>query len=141
MRPDINVVLGGVGLIKGDIRECGLAMVEITREINPYLVEDGFLKNAPFELLNGIIRFGTKFDPYAEVGPLSRRRKELPFAVEVEMAPLKRATREEVKTAFQRALIPALFAIAEKYGLPTNGLRKYSELKGFLIRERSESDE
>ena len=100
MRPDMNVVLGGVSLIKGDIRESGHAMVEITKEINPYLVEDRFLADAPFKLLNGIIRFGTKVDPFAEVGSVDKRNNELPFAVEVEMAPLRRASKDEVKAAF-----------------------------------------
>jgi len=133
MRADINLVLGGVGLIKGDIRESGQAMVEIAKEINPYLVEDGFLAAAPFKLLNGIVRFGTSFEPHAEVGPIDKRNNELPFAVEVEMAPLKRAPREEVKAEFLKALIPALFAIAVKYELPVNGLKAFSELKGFSV--------
>lgn len=130
MRQDIVVVLGGVGLIKGDIRESGRAMVEITQEINPYLVEDGFLADVPFKLLNGIIRFGVKFDPYAQVGPIDKRNNELPFAFEIEMAPLRRAPKDEVKAVFVKALIPALSAIAIKYELPVNGLAAYSKAKG-----------
>lgn len=134
----MNIVLGGVGLIKGDIRESGHAMVEITKEINPYLVKDGFLANAPFKLLNGVIRFGTQFDPHAEVGPIDKRNNELPFAVEVEMAPLKRAPKEEVKAEFLRALIPALFAISLDYDLPVNGLVAYAESKGFEVSQSPE---
>lgn len=103
-------------------------MVEITTEINPFLVNDGFLATAPFKLLNGIIRFGSEFDPYAQVGPINKRHGELPFAVEVAMLPLRRATKEVVKAEFLRALIPSLFAIAEKYDLPTNGLTAFSKL-------------
>ena len=133
MRPDINLVLGGVGLIKGSIRYAGPAMVEITQEINPHLVADRFLVDAPFHLLNGIIRYGTRFDPHAEVGPIDKRNNELPFAVEVEMAPLKRASKDEVKAEFLKALIPALFAIAVEYELPTDGLTAYAVSKGFAI--------
>jgi hypothetical protein len=106
MRPDACLVLGGVGLIRGSVRYDGPAMVEIFDEINPYLVGDGFLANAPFSLLNGIIRYGTKFDPHAEVGPIDRRKNQLPFAVEVEMARIRRASKEEVKAEFLKALIP-----------------------------------
>lgn len=133
MRPDLNLVLGGVGLIKGDIRESGQAMVAITKEINPFLVEDDFLANAPFKMLHGIIRFGTEFDPYAEVGPIDKKHDELPFAVEVEMTPLKRAPMEEVKAEFLRALIPALFAISIEYELPVKGLTAFSKKIGFEI--------
>ncbi len=131
MRPDLNLVLGGVGLVKGDIRESGQAMITITKEINPFLVEDGFLANAPFKMLHGIIRFGTEFNPYAEVGPIDRKNEELPFAVEVEMARLKRAPMENVKAEFLKALIPALFAISIEYELPVQGLTAFSEKMGF----------
>lgn len=127
MRSDIKVVLGGVGLIKGDIREAGRAMIAITEEINPFLVSDGFLDGAPFELLNGIIRFGTKRMSSPEIRPIDKKHRELPFAVEVEMAPLKRASVETVKAAFLEVLIPALFEIASKYNLPTSGLASFNE--------------
>jgi hypothetical protein len=137
MRPDICVVLGGVGLIKGSIRNAGPAMVEICRELNPYLVNNGYLADAPFDLLNGIIRYGTKFDPYAEVGPINKRNKELPFAMEVELAPLKLVTKEEVKAEFLKALIPALFAISLEYELPVSGLTAFAESKGFSISKEN----
>ena len=140
MRPDLNVVLGGVGIVPGDIREASSAMVEITTEINPYLVEDGFLANAKFKLCHGIIRFGAKCDPFAQIGPISKRHNELQFAVEVEMGPLKRASRDVVKAAFLKALIPCLFAIAVKYELPTAGLIAYCESKGFAVSQEPESE-
>jgi Immunity protein 39 len=133
MRPDIYIVLGGVGLLKGTIRECSTVIVEITKEINPYLIHDKFLANADFKLLNGIIRFGTKFDAHAEVGPIDKRNCELPFAVEVEMGPLRKASKDVVKSEFLKALIPALYAIALKYELPVNGLTTFAESKGFTI--------
>lgn len=133
MRNDIHLVLGGVGRIKGGIRHGGPAMVEITQEINRYLVSDGFLRDAPFHLLNGIIRYGTRFDPHAEVGPIDKRNSELPFAMEVELAPLRRASKEQVKAEFLKALIPALFAISIEYGLPINGLTAFAESKGLTI--------
>ncbi|RCS44180.1 hypothetical protein DTL42_17875 [Bremerella cremea] len=133
MRPDICVVLGGVGLIKGSIRHAGPVMVEISQELNPYLVKDKFLADAPFDLLSGIIRYGTMFDPHAEVGPIDKRNNELPFAMEIELAPLKRASREEVKAEFLKALIPALFAISLEYELPVSGLTAFAESKGFAI--------
>jgi hypothetical protein len=131
MRRDFNLVLGGVGLVKGSIRHAGPVMVEIVQEINPYLVDDGFLADASFQLLSGIIRFGTKFDPHAQVGPIDKRNNELLFAVEVELAPLKRASKEEVKAEFLKALIPALFAIALSYRLPVKGLTAFADSKGF----------
>ena len=141
MSPEMNIMLGGVGLIQGSIPGAGPVMVEIANEMNPYLVADGFLANAKFELCHGIIRFGTKCDPFAQIGPIRKRDNELQFAVEVEMAPLRRASKEVVKAAFLKALIPCLFAIAVKYDLPTNGLIAYSESMGFSISKEIESDD
>jgi len=121
MRSDIVLVLGGIGLVKCRIRHPGL-LVEITKEINPFLIQSNFLANAPFKLINGVIRFGTKFDPHAKIGPVSRRHNELPLSVEIDVTPLNRAPREVVKAEFLRALIPALFAISKKYKLPDAGL-------------------
>lgn len=137
MRTDMNLMLGGVGLVRGSIPNAGPILVEISKEINPYLVGDGFLADAPFDLLHGIIRFGTKFDPHAEVGPIDKRHNELPFAVEVELIPLKRASKEEVKAEFLKALIPALFAISLDYDLPVNGLTAFAESKGFSITKET----
>lgn len=137
MNNKYNLVLGGVGLIKGSIKHAGPAMVEIATEIHPYLEGDGFLANSPISFLNGIIRYGTKFDPHAEVGPIDKRNKELPFAMEVELAHLKRASKEEVKAEFLKALIPALFAISLEYELPVSGLTEFAESKGFAISKDS----
>jgi Immunity protein 39 len=140
MRPDLCVVLGAVGLVRGSLRHAGPAMVEITKEINPYLVGDGFLADAPFGLLHGIIRVGTKFDPHAEVGPIDKRKNQLPFAVEVEMAWVNRTSKEVVKAEFLKALIPALFAIALEYELPVAGLTVFAESKGFTISKQENGD-
>jgi hypothetical protein len=126
MQSDLCFVLGGVDLVRNRIRQPGL-LAEITLEINPFLVESGFLANAPFKLINAIIRYGRKFDPFAQIGPISRRHNELQLSVEVESASLNRAPREVVKVAFLRALIPGLFAVAKKYDLPTAGLVAYRD--------------
>ncbi len=130
MKHDLSLVLGGVGLVRGDIRESGPVMVEITREINEYLRRDDFLKGSPFKLLSGIVRFGTKFDPYAALGRINSRHKELQFAVEVDIVPLKRASKQEVKAAFLSVLIPAIFRIAATYHLPTRELSDFSRVVG-----------
>ncbi|MCG3178153.1 MAG: hypothetical protein BIFFINMI_00476 [Phycisphaerae bacterium] len=137
MRDDINVVLGGVGVVKGSVRNAGPAMVKITREINPYLVEDGFLLKAPFCLLNGVFRYGMRFDPHAGVGPIDIAHRELPFSMEVELAVIARASKEEVEAVFLKALVPALFAIALEFDLPVAGLTAFAESRGFSISKEN----
>lgn len=130
------VVLGGVGIIKGSINEAGPAFVDIFDEINPWLIEDGFLTNAPFKLINGIIRFGTGHDKTVEIGPIDRRNNELPFTAQVAMLPLRRAPKDEVKQVFLSVVIPALFSIAAKYELPTRGLQAYCQANGLSVPDQ-----
>lgn len=125
-----GIVLGGVALVKARIHHTGPLMVQIVTELDPFLAKSEFLAQAPFSLLNGIIRFGTKFDPCALIGPIDEKHEELPFAVEVEISLIQRTPGEdmnvaEVKARFLQALVPALFAIAEKYSLPVGGLQQY----------------
>ncbi len=123
-------VLGGVGLVKGRVRESQGAMIQITREINPFLVESNTLENAPFSLLNGCILYGNRFDPFKKVGPINRTHDELPFSVEVEMLPLKLANKETVHLAFINVIIPALLAIADKFEFPNTGILNYAKSQG-----------
>lgn len=114
------LLLGGVGLVKGRIREANRALVAVCDELDPVLKTSGFRKEAPFNRLDGIIRFGenNNYDPELE------RIKDngLPFAIEVEMTPLRAADFETVKNAFRLATISALITIGKKYQLPIEQL-------------------
>lgn len=131
MTLDKCLVLGGVGLIKGRIRESQGAMIEITREINPFLVNSNTLENAPFSLLSGCILYGNRFDPFAKIGPINKVHDEFSFSVEVEMLPLQFANKEIVKLAFVSAVIPALLVITDKFELTNTGILNYAKSQGF----------
>lgn len=52
-----------------------------------------------------------------------RRCGKRHYAVELEMAVLRKAQSEEVYRLFRQAILEAVIAVAEKYGLPCQGNR------------------
>ena len=118
------LLIGGVSLIKGRVREAGPAMQEICNELEPILKQAGFIDNAPFNTVSLIIRFGEKTDLTPDYEPINKRHSELPIAVEMELSELRLASREVVKNAFMQATIEVLIDIAKKYQLPEPQLPK-----------------
>jgi hypothetical protein len=116
------LLLGGVGLIRGDIKNAGPALVAVCDELDPVLRSSGFAERAPFERLDGIIRFGERTTETPELGPI--QRGGLPFAIEVPLAPLRRASLEVVQGAFRRACLLALIHIGRVYDLPVAALEE-----------------
>lgn len=116
------LLIGGVSLVKGRVREAGLTMKEICDELEPMLNEIGFTDNAPFRTVSLIIRFGEKTNLTPDYEPISKRHSELPVAVEMELSGLRTASREVVKSAFVKATIDVLIDVAQKYNLPCQPL-------------------
>lgn len=83
------LLIGGVSLIKGRVRDAGLVMQEVCNDLEPLLKEIGFLNNAPFETISMIIRFGEKTDLTPDYAPINTRYSELPVAVEKKLADLR----------------------------------------------------
>ena len=110
------LLLGGVGIVEGRIKGAGRIMLELCDELDPIIKQSKFYKQAPFELLNGIIRFGTKDNDEPDHEPL--RNNELAFAVEVDMMNLKKSTKNEIKKKFLEIILGALKKIAHKYNIP-----------------------
>lgn len=128
------LVVGGVGLKRGRIKNAPKAMVLLAKELNPVLQEEGYLVGAPFALMNVIFRYGSKFDPEPDCESISQSDRELPFAVEVDMDKLANAPVEVVWRAFAEVLLAALIRIAGRYNLNPRGVHKYAELHNVSIR-------
>ena len=122
MQNERILLIGGVGLVRGRVRDSGPVMVEICDELEPLLRECGYSKSAPFKTVSLILRFGTQRKLEPEYGPLDRRHSELPVSVELEMGKLRRMSREEVKRDFMIATLAILVDVAQRYGLPQDAL-------------------
>lgn len=116
------LLIGGVSLVKGRVREAGSVMQEICNELEPLLKEISFVDNAPFKTVSMIIRFGENTNLNPEYEPINKRHSELPVAIELELASLRTASKEVVKDAFVKATIDVLADVARKYNLPAEPL-------------------
>lgn len=112
------LLIGGVGLVKGRIRDAGPVMAEICDEWEPHLRACHFVRDAPFKTVSLIIQFGDTESEAREFMRIDGRRGELPVNYEIPMARLRRETRERVAAEFRRVTKLVLIATAEKYGLP-----------------------
>jgi hypothetical protein len=113
------LLIGGVALVKGRVRDAGAIMVEICDAWEPILRSKGFVKDAPFNTVSLVIRFGEKESAEAELARIDGRNKELPVSYELPMAVLRSADRATVKGFFSKATEKALERVAEKYDLPS----------------------
>lgn len=111
------LLVGGVGVVKGRIREAGSVMAEICDEWEPHLRACDFVGNAPFKTVSLVIRFGESESEEPDFMRIDGRNRELPVSYEIPMARLRRETRERVDEEFRRVTKLVLLATAEKYGL------------------------
>ena len=119
-----QLLIGGVGLVRGRVRDAGPVMVEICDELEPHLNEIGFTDSAPFRTVSLILRFGEKEDLSPEYSRIDRRHQELPVAVELPMEVLRKAKRDELKQLFRAATMATLIDVGRKYDLPVTDLEK-----------------
>lgn len=118
------LLLGGVSLGKGRIRDAGIIMREICDDLEPMLTEAGFVDEAPFKTISMIIRFGQKDDLTPKYDRINKKHSELPVAVELELAGLRTMNKDDLRCAFITATIDVLLDLAQKYGLPDTQLRE-----------------
>ena len=112
------MLIGAVSLVKGRVREVGLVMQDVMNLLEPRMASAAFLVNAPFKTVHLIIRFGDKTDLEVEYQPINKRDMELPVAVQLELAPLRMASREVALAAILQATTAVLADISKRYGLP-----------------------
>jgi len=117
--------LGGVGVVKGHVRFGQQAMLELIREINPYLIESGFVDGAPFKLVSGIVRYTDVASAEPRIDPVDRAHAELPFAVDMSIPEFRAAPKDVVRTRMDTLICDALFRIAALHQRPRSGIDAY----------------
>lgn len=116
------VLIGGVGLVKGRVRNAGAVMVEICDELEPILRDGYYCQRAPFQTVSLIIRFGSRQNLDPEYQPIDNIHSELPMSVELEMEVLKTMDRDQLKRLFLVATLKALIHAGHEFDLPTERL-------------------
>ena len=111
-----EILIGAVGLVMGDVRNSGWAMVAICDELEPEFERTGFLDSAPFKLVHLILLFGTEWGE-PELGRINKRNSELEARIEMPMAEIRRLGVEPLKHLVKKVTLQVLVAVAQKYKL------------------------
>jgi len=113
------VLIGGVGLVKGRIRNFGSAMVEVCEEIGPIIEESKAFEGLPFDEINMIIRWADSGVEQPEIGPLKESIKSLEVATTIKLQDGKAVETDQEKLIelVKSELRKVLKAIEVKYGM------------------------
>ena len=116
-----RILVGAVSLVVGRVRDDIPAAMRARDDVEG-LLPPSFFEGARFQQVALIIRYGEEHN----LRPEYQRIKSgaLDIAVELEMAVLRKAQPEEVYRRFRHAILEAMIAVAEKYGLPRQELYK-----------------
>ncbi len=123
-----HLLIGAVGLVKGNVRDDGKAMVSVCDEFEPYLSNMKLLAKAPFDVISLILRYGTKeADP--EIGRINKRYSELEVAVELSMEMVRVLNYDDLRQKIRAVTLLALIAVSEKYDLDATKWKVLQEEK------------
>jgi len=113
-------VIGGVGLVRGRIRDFQPAMIAAARAANDAMHAVEWKGSAPFLNVNHVIRYGAEAKPEVAIR-LNPSRKEIEVATQISLPATRKV--ESDATALRRVCtdeINRVFStLSERYGFPT----------------------
>ena len=113
------VLIGGVGLVKGRIKNIGQAMVSVCDEVKPVIEQSNAFEGMPFKEINMVIRWAEESVSEPEIGPLRKSKKSLDAATTISLREGKSVENnpDQLKSLVKAELNKVLNAIEVKYGL------------------------
>lgn len=119
-----ELLIGGVNLVKGRVKDVGKAMLAICDQFEPEFEETRFLEDAPFDVVSLLLRFGTKWGT-PSIGKVNKRYFELEVGIEVPLDELKVMNYESLESVVRKVTLESLLVVAEQFGLESS---RWSEL-------------
>ena len=116
---DYPLLIGGVGLIKGRIKNFGSAMVKVCDDIKPIIVNSNAFEEMPFEQINMVIRWGHEEVAEPEIGPLNKKQKVINVATTIALSDGKAVENDSEKLVlFVITQVEKVFkGLQAKYGM------------------------
>jgi hypothetical protein len=130
------LLIGGVSLVKGRVRDAGRAMVKISNDLEGTFESTSYVANAPFKTVSLILRFGLQTNLEPEYTRIDKRHNELHVAVELNMADLSTCNYEQLEELFMIATLKVLVDAGKKYHLP---YEKFEEMLTEKLANRAGS--
>ena len=112
------VLIGGVGLIKGRIKNIGQAMVSVCDDVKPLIEQSKAFDAMPFKEINMVIRWAEESIDEPEIGPLRKSKHSLEVATTISLRDGKAVENnpEQLKSLVKAELAKVLKAVEVKYG-------------------------
>lgn len=113
------VLIGGVGLVKGRIKNIGQAMVSVCDEVKTVIEQSNAFEDMPFKEINMVIRWAEESVSEPEIGPLHKSKQSLDVATTISLREGKAVENnpDRLKSLVKAELTKALNSIEVKYGL------------------------
>jgi hypothetical protein len=113
------VLIGGVSLVKGRIKNIGQAMIAVCEEVKPAIEQSNAFDGMPFKEINMVIRWAEESISEPEIGPLRKSTQSLEVATTIGLYEGKAVENnpDQLKSLIRAELVKVLNAIEVKYGL------------------------
>ena len=111
-----ELLIGAVGLVKGNVRNGGPAMLAVCNDLEPCLEKNQFLEKAPFQTVSLIFRYGLNWGEPA-IGRINQKHGELEAAIEIPMNEVRAMEMDVLTNVMKKQTLFCLIAIADKYQL------------------------
>lgn len=112
-----HILVGAVSLVKGKVRNDGMAMVAVCDALEPVVAD--WLANAPFKTVSLIIRYGSEGTDEVDIGPIDSSHCELPVSVQVALSDVQALGMdpEGMESFLHQHTLRALAAVGQRYSL------------------------
>ena len=112
------LLIGGSGQIKGTVKGLGLALRNVSLELDGILKDLNWSENAPFKTLSLIVRYGEEDTKEVHIGKINKRYSELEASIQASLKLLKIAVIESrLEEVIRSYSLLAINEVSEKYGL------------------------
>ncbi|WP_454675448.1 Imm39 family immunity protein [Achromobacter pestifer] len=127
-----SLLVGGVSLGERRPKLSGQALLMARNEIEPKLLEHGYLKKAPFQTVSIIIKYADREDLNPEIGGIDSKNQELPVSVMLEIDQIRSLSLMRLAEKFRLTMIEVLCDVAANFDLPFEFL---DEMRGSPFKQ------
>ena len=113
------ILIGGVGLVKGRIKNLGQAMAAVCEEVRPLIEQSNAFEGMPFKEINMVIRWDENSVSEPEIGPLRKSNQSLEVSTTISLREGKAVENEpdQLELLVKSELTKVLKLIEAKYDM------------------------
>lgn len=129
-----KLVFGGVDLVGASLKHAFEVYNQIRDQLQPLMIESGYLENAPFSIFGITFRYGLKNDKKYQFYK-GKKYNSLDIASELDMRVLLTADENDsdlLKEFFEIAALDSLIQAGKKYKLKIDALEERRSKLGFI---------